>query len=266
MSVLRVKDAFDRLGSEHEQPEDRGIEIKRSAALDDLLRVFEQCSSYRLKYNPTWDNYRDNCDRKVNSFSISPEYLPHLSIMLSSYQDIPEFRDLAGIYLSACAKRCVGTEVVIPVAHFSERINGLGERNESKKIIIKGDVNAVGGDMSGGEITVFGNGGTMVGNRMIGGKITVHGDCEELAAYCMKDGLIHVRGDVGEDAGMNMRGGRLVVDGSAGAKLGYNLLGGQIYVYGDIANLGDCAHLKTRAKGEIYHKDRLIWKDGVRIE
>ena len=92
-------------------------------------------------------------------------------------------------------------------------------------------------------------------------KIIVKGDCKNTLGYNMKCGEIVVEGDCGDWIGVYMTGGEIVVEGDCGYGTGFGMAGGEIKIYGD--NFDPRKQISGFAeKGEIYHKDKLVWKDG----
>ncbi|MCK4429357.1 MAG: hypothetical protein KAU95_03195, partial [Candidatus Aenigmarchaeota archaeon] len=79
-----------------------------------------------------------------------------------------------------------------------------------------------------------------------------------------EDKKIVVEGDCGYGMGSYMKSGKIVVEGDCGYYIGINMNGGEIRIYGD--NFNPKEQISEYAqKGEIYHKDELVWKDGELI-
>ena len=143
--------------------------------------------------------------------------------------------------------------------------NYIGRGMEGGKIIVEGDcVDYTGYLMAGGEIVVEGNCEAWIGYHMKGGKIVVEGDCGDWIGTGMKGGKIVVEGDCENTVGCNMKGGEIIVKNSCGYGTGSEMKGGTIKIYGN--NFDPRKHISSYAeKGEIYHKDKLVWKDGEYI-
>lgn len=89
---------------------------------------------------------------------------------------------------------------------------------------------------------------------------------------------IVVKGNVGLYVGWQMRGGKLIVDGDAGISVGRGMTGGVVIIEGNALNCvgeymkGGEIHLNGDYRlnyqidgGDIYHKEKLIVKDGKRL-
>ena len=76
-----------------------------------------------------------------------------------------------------------------------------------------------------------------------------------------EDKKIVIEGDCKYGAGYGMKSGEIIVKGNCGNELGSGMMGGEIKIYGD--NFNPKEQISEYAeKGEIYHKDKLVWKDG----
>ncbi|MCK4428914.1 MAG: hypothetical protein KAU95_00955 [Candidatus Aenigmarchaeota archaeon] len=95
-------------------------------------------------------------------------------------------------------------------------------------------------------------------------KIVIEGDCENWTGVYMKSGEIVIEGDCEGWTGEYMTGGEIIVKGNCENGLGDTMKGGKIKIYGD--NFDPKKQISIFAKkGEIYHKDELVWKDGELI-
>ena len=184
----------------------------------------------------------------LNSYQTATELLKEYKIPFLSEDYINEFMektepnqyDYDGIFLSAIINEVYKNEEI----HLSsDKLHCLGCYNKNKKIIVNGDClgDEVGSDMEGGEIIVKGNCNDKIGDMMVGGKIIVEGNC-------------------GNDTGFLMKGGELVVKGNCKGKIGVIMGGGIIKIYGDDFNPKEQI-ANSAEKGEIYYKDKLVWKD-----
>jgi len=90
-------------------------------------------------------------------------------------------------------------------------------------------------------IVVTGNAGWGVGNRM-------------------EDGEITVNGNAGWWVGWNMKDGKITINGNAGYGVGNRMEDGEIHLNGDYESLGGYI-----SGGNIYHKGKLIVRDGRRL-
>lgn len=144
----------------------------------------------------------------------------------------------------------------------------LGLRNKGK-IKVGGNVGIYLGRDNEGEIEVSGNAGKIVGydNK---GLIEIMGDAEGNIGYGNKC-LINIMGDAGTCLGSNNEG-IINVDGKTGDLIGYagdltgnqdglTPNGGNIYLNGPRGHLSD-----QLMAGNIYHKGKLIVKDGEIIK
>lgn len=73
--------------------------------------------------------------------------------------------------------------------------------------------------MTGGKITVHGDGGKQLGECLTGGEIHVKGNCDILAGIHMTKGLIQIDGDVNRWPGGQMKSGNIVINGKLGRLL-----------------------------------------------
>jgi len=110
------------------------------------------------------------------------------------------------------------------------------------------------------EVTIYGDVGATFGNFMESGSLILHGNAGDDVAIGLRDGSIIIHGDVGKRLARNMIGGLIEVFGNAGVKTANCMSGGVMKLHGkynlyEIINPG----------ADIYHKDELIVKDGVRL-
>ena len=99
-----------------------------------------------------------------------------------------------------------------------------------------------------------------IGYKNNGKYITVKGDAGDEVGNSMKDGKVNVFGNAGDYVGWSMKGGKIIIKGDVGDHLGSNLSGGEIHVYGDYRLLPSDIN-----GGNIYHKGKLIVKDGRKL-
>lgn len=99
-------------------------------------------------------------------------------------------------------------------------------------------------DMRGGQLSARGDAGRWAGRGMRNGLLEIHGDTDDHLAsafpgdtHGLREGIIHVRGDAGARIGERMRRGVIVIDGNTGNYCGSKMLAGTIIVQG---KTGDC--------------------------
>lgn len=117
-----------------------------------------------------------------------------------------------------------------------------GER--STRVRIEGStrlLDGVGAGMTGGELDVIGDTGTMAGAAMRGGMLRVHGSVGDAAGLGMSGGVIHVDGHAGDRLGAaapgaakGMTGGEIIIGGTAGGEAGARMRRGLLVVSGDV--------------------------------
>jgi len=90
--------------------------------------------------------------------------------------------------------------------------------------------------------------------------IMIDGDAGDFVGLDMEGGAIVVNGRAGREIGRGMRNGKIIVNGNAGDTVGRYMEGGEIRLEGDYYLLSD----NVRG-GSIYHKGKLIVKDGKRL-
>ena len=112
------------------------------------------------------------------------------SIVLADFQDEENFRQKAGLFLSAMVNNAQGNGFIIHTKHLSRKIDMLGY-NCVKEVRVDGDI------------------GDFVGYANAGGIITIAGDTGRSAGFSMTSGIIRIMGQVGDEAGWGMKGGEL---------------------------------------------------------
>jgi formylmethanofuran dehydrogenase subunit C len=116
-----------------------------------------------------------------------------------------------------------------------------GER--STRVRIEGStrlLDGVGAGMTGGELEVGGDTGTMTGAGMSGGSLRVHGTVGDAAGLGMTGGFLQVDGNAGDRPGAaapgaakGMSGGEIIVLGSAGDEAGARMRRGLLVIAGN---------------------------------
>ena len=117
-----------------------------------------------------------------------------------------------------------------------------GER--STRVRVEGStrlLDGVGAGMTGGELDVIGDTGTMTGAGMRGGTLTVHGSVGDAAGLALAGGVLRVDGDAGNRLGAaapgaakGMTGGDIIVSGAAGDEAGARMRRGLLVVSGKV--------------------------------
>jgi len=125
---------------------------------------------------------------------------------------------------------------------FAVQAEGGGEA----RLVIAGEstalamLDAIGGGMAGGEVTVEGDAGAYAGLAMSGGRLVIAGSAGHGAATAMRGGEMRIGGDAGDQLGgalpgekSGMRGGTVIVAGDTGSGAGDRMRRGLILVRGD---------------------------------
>ncbi len=169
----------------------------------------------------------------------SQDTLTHFCIDLLPFTESYFFED-TGLFLSAYInlshQKTKLKDYILDVSIFNVPLSYIGTNNESN-------------------ITIFGNVKHYLGKSMDNGKIILNGDCESLTGADMYNGEIIINGNASSDVGNVLRGGTIRVKGNAGIDVGSGMCLGTIYLDGTYTNLAD-----DKARGEIYHKDTIIWR------
>jgi len=116
-----------------------------------------------------------------------------------------------------------------------------GERSSRVRVVgTTRDIEGVGTDMTGGELEIEGDAGSLIGAGMRAGTIRVRGNVGDDAGAAMSGGVLRIDGDAGARLGGNspgasrgMSGGEILVLGSAGPEAGARIRRGLIVVAGD---------------------------------
>ncbi len=196
--------------------------------------------------------------RFVNDYkpaSVNPENIQgFISEVEDFYGELPNRAGLFPFYL--INELCPEKEIALKI---NKPWNYIGFKN-SKILEMDGNCGDICGEnMTGGEIVVNGDCGLMCGNHMTGGKVIVNGDCGLMCGYCMAGGEIVVKDECGTECGKSMAGGKVIVNGDCGDKCGVDMVGGEIYLNGDYESIS------RHSGGKIYHKGKLIYKDGEKV-
>jgi len=229
---------------------------------------------------------------------IPSERITEFSLLLGEYENNKYFENFTGLYLSALINKSKDKDFKIITNGLSKTIDYIGYENaknidvngnagdkvgdgmkngeitingnagdevgyymEDGEITINGNAGyGVGDGMKDGKITINGNAGNYVGDIMENGKITVNGNAGDEVGWYMKNGGITVNGNAGNWVGGIMENGKITINGNAEVGVGWHMERGKIHLNGDYKSLSDFIH-----GGNIYHKDKLIVKNGRRL-
>jgi len=244
-TTLNVGDLFDSLGEENEQPEERKIEVRKDQKLISLLDSFERhlAADIRGPLLIEENEYRAASELFRKFQPVSPHDIGRFVLGMKQYEDSDGFDMRAGRFLSGLINESPFDNFSITTSHFQNPLGGIGYRNV-KSIHIRQDAGPLLGDlMSKGGITLEGNAGSYLGLCMSGGKIVVNGDCGPHAGTDMENGVLVINGNIGPYFANRMKGGEIHINGEKPP-------GAYTYNFG----------------GRIYHKGKLIAKDGRRIK
>ena len=266
---------------------------------DDLLKCYEEWSGE--EYEEIQDAYQTAAEllKKYEIPSLSEDNIDEFIEGVEEKEYVCK-----GIFLSAIINELYKDRAIHLAIHlYSNNFNHIGYHNKDKKIVIESNCGDWTGEyMESGMIVIEGNCGIGAGTGMKGGEIVVEGDCEDRTGEDMTSGKIVVKGNCDYETGLNMSGGEIIVKGDCGNSTGEYMSGGEIVVDGNcgdrtgeymergkIVVKGDCGAgtgenmeggkikiygdkfnpkrriSKFAEKGEIYHKDELVWKDGELI-
>ena len=138
---------------------------------------------------------------------------------------------------------------------------------KSGKIIVNGNCDGcVGRNMHDGTLIVNGNVSSQLGYEMSNGKIIIEGNAKDQVGERMHNGSIVVKGNALDEIGKNMWGGKITILGNAGYEVGIGMCGGQdskIFLGGNFGSISGLTNKEwSYWRGKIYHKNKLIFKDG----
>lgn len=238
-----------------------------------------------------WVYSRFRSDAGKLDYSSSDVY--RASIALSQFQNEPSFTHAYGFFLSALINAGKDDRYCIVTEGISAGINYLGMDN-SKEIIVMGDVRLIGEGMRKGEITVQGN-CEIVGQKMRGGKIEVFGNARSVANHTDRNifeprdimitihgnvngwtgdflgsgATVHVKGDA-DLAGLRQCGGEIIIDGNAEdagntMNAGVVRIGGNARIvgkwmrWGEVHVDGEIAEISKEMRGgKVFNKGELV--------
>lgn len=290
-------DLFDKLDKEKKQHvTDYKIDSKLSKCLEEIMKCYETCTSSRRS------NYAGvrNCAGSYVAFLSAIKRINYPAEAVTIFTNLlPKVRgdvyDM-GLFISALVNNCKESDVTICTRDFEYYIPFIGYMNSknlnvigpighkcfqymlNSKVVINGDVDdglgyrmcngeiivngnctdCVGQLMEDGCIIVKGNADNDVGYNMSGGSIIVEGNCEDDLAHFMKGGMITIKGNAGDEIGTDCFKGIIMLGGNAGVDVGIKS-GKEVKI---LLN-GTCSSISGNLNhSEIYHQDKLVFKDG----
>jgi hypothetical protein len=255
---LHAEDLFDYILNESEQEKDRKAEVKIDKRLEGLLREFK-----RTLKDPGPDrlNFPNIYERMLQTgIKYNSKEIETFSLLIPKYQNFEGFNSYAGLFLSALITKSEDNDFIVHTKTLENPPILIGYRN-SKNIVIKG------------------NAGSYLGRSMKKGRIIAEGNVESNVGHNMEEGLIEIIGDSNTCAGWSMKGGKIIIRGSSKNFLGFYMTRGEIIVNsnvegftapcmngGEIHLNGDYGTIPKDIKGgNIYHKGKLIIKDGKAV-
>ena len=168
----------------------------------------------------------------IKGLDYTAEDVTRFSLMLGKFQDEKDFKDKAGLFMSALINSSNEDDFTVYTSHLEE-IMFLGFSN-SKNIV------------------VMGLAGEYLCCDMKNGTVVVNGDALEIGMQ-MKGGKIVIKGNA-SSVGEEMNGGVVVIEGDVDM-IWHTLKGGEIHVNGEIAYNCDESFY---SEGKIFHKGKLI--------
>jgi len=244
--VLQMEDLLGGLGGESEHTK-REFVVESNPAVDTMVQGLNTLSEHYeyLPFKNSDSRMYNMCKDYVPSEYSSRDITQFCVALLRYESDFREprrcFSQCAGLYISALINQCPEKTVTVMTKHLTFKIHSLGIRNEDHIIIVQGDAgDDLGGQMSGGKIVVENNAEECLGYNMSGGEIVVHGDIKgKIGGFIQYHNSNPGPGTTPQ--GPRMYGGIIRIEGNYD-KLTTNLQG-----------------------GNIYHKGKLIVKDGKRV-
>lgn len=271
ITQLKAGDSFDSLRPEPEQSR-KDIEVTSNPALTFLAELYGKfCLSV-----PEYEKRSEHIDYNEHACfvirdalesglqGIRSKDLEYLLMAIPSYHQVGGKRPNSsieywgGVFVNACINHCNDRDITLCAGNLD--FDDLGTYNEGKNIVVRGNVGSgIGTRMRAGRIDVLGGAQDFVGDCMYGGEIIIRGDVKSVSlGHGMKGGVIRVRGDVNGNAIGDAIGGSIRVQGNAPEKST-----GVIYIEG---RMNPEQISPDMLGGTLYHKGKLIVKDGVRIK
>jgi hypothetical protein len=275
---LKAQDLFSGLDPERDQEKERRLEVQSDSKLEEITKYFKEALANRGPQNATIEKIYESISQ--NKMKYCSKDIEEFLVILGKYQDLNYFQSISGLFLSSLINQSEDKDFILHTGSLSDKIYDLGYKN-TKNLMIKGDIKScLGRRMKEGKIIIEGNCGTYSGQFMTGGSIEITGDADDQLGDTMKGGKIIVRGNSGKIAGNFMENGEIIIFGNSGDELGRKMKGGKIVVKGFVgmnignAMIGGEIHLngnyisqsKDIRGGNIYHKGKLLFQDGQRMD
>jgi formylmethanofuran dehydrogenase subunit C len=229
-SRLSVSKRFGRYKDEDEKAVRRIVGAKENPAIEGMKGVWRAYAARDLMtpYEIALEMTRP--------LAYSAEDVTRFCIALAEFQDVKQFHEIAGSFLSALIANSPEDSFVLPVGQFVRRIDNLGFHNTKNLTIIGDTGHYAGAGMEKGSILIKGDGHRQVGGGMTGGSIIIENDASSVGDG-MQGGEIEVKGSPGE-AGKDMKGGLVRIGGDC-YRCGERLTGGSIIVSGYANDVGE---------------------------
>jgi hypothetical protein len=242
---LKAEDLFSVLRAEEKQEKDKKIEVNPRKELEELIKTFEKS----LLQNPSPRQFDDKlheenysrCEKSITS-KYNAKDIEKFSLILRDYQDKKHFRYYGGLYLSVLINNCTEDQITIHM-QYEENLFRLAYENK-KFLVIHGNAGDELGIENSEEIIVNGEAGDFLGHR--------------------NQGTIVVNGNTGHHLGFSNRG-KIIINGDTCDGIGGLLSGGSIHLNGKHGRIEERLEESDEfwpVRGEIYHKGKLIAKDG----
>lgn len=243
-----TKDLLDSLVRE-KNSETKQIKIEKDSVLEKMVYGFEKCKKLSL---PNYKNCLNLIPKKYTAYDVEKFSLiiPKI-IKYNSYLII-------GIYLETLINNCEEDGIVIYAPPW--KINQFG-LDLKKKVIVNGDMgDYLGNGMQDGIIILNGNASDCAG-AMKNGSMIINGNVGRYLGTSMDKGTIIVNGNAGDDIGFALKDGEIIINGDAGREIGQSF-GGIIHLNGNYGSINKYYTSSGIYGGTIYHKGKLIVKDG----
>jgi formylmethanofuran dehydrogenase subunit C len=215
------KSIFDKFKEREEKEKVKNPIVKKNEKVEKLKEVFkgylDWCSYTSLHLHQVYIKALGLIKEKI--INCTSKDIEEFSLELVAFEDHKEFKDRAGLFLSALIESSKDKKFIIHTKHLKKKINYLGYEAK-KNIVIEGGV----GDWVG--------------------------------AYMREGSSIKVNGDAGYYVGAWMeKGSSIKVNGDAGHFVGaWMWEGSKIYLNGNYRFIGP----DISPGGKIYHKGKLI--------
>jgi len=263
----------------------RQAKVEENQALRQMAEAFQKFNHDRYKNDAGYEKAL----QLVKGMDYTSADVTKFSILLADFQNEENFKEKAGLFLSALINHGTEQDYLVHVRLLDE-IQYLGYKN-TKNIVIEGNCGQIGNEMISGRITVIGNSGGRLGLRMKGGKIIVKGNSGSGIGEGMEGGTIIVEKDAEYNIGPSMKGGEIIIKGDAESGIGTRIWsgipqvhfrcdnwgnlttvhfekvvdvvegngmkGGTIRIEGNIGSHIGCG----MTGGKIYHKGRLLFDE-----